>query len=317
VLEEQWEVLLQGHPDLNGLVPLPRKHWNTLLARPSGWLGIPRAFKDLRRSLRAINAQLVLEFHGNLRSGIVCRLTAAPVRVGYSGHQQKEGNHWFTTHHVPSGDRRTPRMERNLDLVRSLGIDDQPLPDGGLPLVEQGADEAGAVLEGLGTAPGRYGVLSPGASRAQAYKKPPTELLVAACSAMSARGHVALVVWGPGEEEDARRAVARAGRKALLAPPTRLPTLAALLHRAAVFVGGDSGPLHMACAVGCPVAGIYGPTDPRVNQPWGVPYRVLYPENRLYTGVKRLDREAGAFEGLEPQRVEAAVGELLEETKAS
>jgi hypothetical protein len=54
-----------------------------------------------------------------------------------------------------------------------------------------------------------------------------------------------------------------------------------------------------------------------VNQPWGVPYRVLYPENRLYSGVKRLDREAGAFEGLEPQRVEAAVRELLEETKAS
>jgi ADP-heptose:LPS heptosyltransferase len=73
----------------------------------------------------------------------------------------------------------------------------------------------------------------------------------------------------------------------------------------------------MACAVGCPVAGIYGPTDPKVNQPWGVPHRLLYPENRLYTGVTRLDREAGAFEGLERLRVEAAIRSLLEETKAS
>jgi ADP-heptose:LPS heptosyltransferase len=69
----------------------------------------------------------------------------------------------------------------------------------------------------------------------------------------------------------------------------------------------------MACAVGCPVLGLYGPTDPHVNQPWRVPHRALAPEKRLYTGVKRIDREAGGFDGLEPPRVQQALAELLDE----
>jgi ADP-heptose:LPS heptosyltransferase len=288
------------------------------LARsPAGWLRLPGALRDLRRRLRALESGVALDFHGNLRSGVICRLTSAPVRVGYGGHQQKEGNRWFTTHHVRCGDRRTPRMERNLDLVRWLGAENGPLPDCGLPLVEHGAGTAAAVLDEIGSGPGGYGVLSPGASRAQAYKKPPAGLLVGACHALAARGLQALVVWGPGEQDDAREVADAAGHAALLAPPTNLPTLAALLHRAALFVGGDSGPLHLACAVGCPVVGLYGPTDPRVNQPWGVLHRVLFPEQRLYTGVKRIDREAGAFEGLEPEQVETTVSGLLEEIGAT
>ena len=71
----------------------------------------------------------------------------------------------------------------------------------------------------------------------------------------------------------------------------------------------------MACAVGCPVVGIYGPTDPRVNQPWAVPFRTVFPEGRAYTGIKREDRAAGAFEGIAPQRIESAVEELLTESR--
>jgi ADP-heptose:LPS heptosyltransferase len=315
VVEEHWSVLLRDHPDLDSLVALPRKSWEKLLASPAGWARLPTAAREARRRLRSIGAGLALDFHGNLKSGIVCRLTSAPVRVGYSGHQQKEGNHWFTTHHVTSGARRTPRMERNLDLVRWLGIGDGPLPDGGLPMVRRGESEARSLRRAAGVAPGGYGVLSPGASQSQVYKKPPVALLAAACRALAARGLVALVVWGPGEEEDARRVVEAAGSGAVLSPPTSLPALSALLHDATLFVGGDSGPLHMACAVGCPVIGIYGPTDPQVNQPWGVPCRVLYPAQRLYTGVKRIDRESGSFEGLEPEEVEQAVGALLDEAR--
>ena len=73
-------------------------------------------------------------------------------------------------------------------------------------------------------------------------------------------------------------------------------------------------PLHLACAVGCPVVGIYGPTDPEVNRPWGVPFRTAFPPGRSYSGIKRQDREGGGFEGLLPAHVEAAVEELLAET---
>jgi ADP-heptose:LPS heptosyltransferase len=251
-----------------------------------------------------------VDFHGNLRSGLVGRMSGAEVRVGYAGHQQKEGNRLFTTHRVPSGDRRTPRMERNLDLVRALGLADGPLPVGRLPIADAGTAEASAIANRLGPA-GGYAVVSPGASALQAYKKPPSDLLVGACRQLSVRNTAALVVYGPGEESDARTVVEAAGGSATLAPPTRLPTLAALLRNARLFVGGDSGPLHMACAVGCPVLGIYGPTDPQVNQPWGVPFVAVAPPGRRYTGIKRRDREAGGFDGLTAGAVKAAVDQLL------
>ena len=121
-----------------------------------------------------------------------------------------------------------------------------------------------------------------------------------------------MVVWGPGEEQDARAVVELAPEASVLAPPTRLPALAALLSGSRAFVGGDTGPLHMACAVGCPVIGIYGPTDPRVNEPWGVPFRTVCPPDRRYTGIKRIDREAGGFAGIEAVQIERAVERILE-----
>jgi heptosyltransferase-1 len=137
------------------------------------------------------------------------------------------------------------------------------------------------------------------------------ELLTAAAETLAEHGVPALVIWGPGERAEAERAVASTGDLAILAPATSLGVLAALLRRASLFVGGDSGPLHLACAVGCPVLGLYGPTDPTVNAPWGGAHEALYPRDRDYTGVKRIDRAAGGFEGLAPQAVRDAVGRLL------
>ena len=61
--------------------------------------------------------------------------------------------------------------------------------------------------------------------------------------------------------------------------------------------------------------GLYGSTDPVVNGPWGVPSRSVSPPSRVYTGIKRRDRTAGGFAGLDPEQVESAVDELLGETE--
>lgn len=79
----------------------------------------------------------------------------------------------------------------------------------------------------------------------------------------------ALVVWGPGEKELAE---ATGGR---LAPPTNLRELAYILGKAEVVIGGDTGPLHLAAALGTKVIGLYGPTDPRRNGPYGQLERVI------------------------------------------
>jgi ADP-heptose:LPS heptosyltransferase len=77
-----------------------------------------------------------------------------------------------------------------------------------------------------------------------------------------------VVTWGPAEQELAAAVVKNAAGHALPAPPTTIEDLVALAHGAALVVAGDTGPLHLAAAIGTPVAGIFGPTDPRRNGPW-------------------------------------------------
>jgi ADP-heptose:LPS heptosyltransferase len=311
VADDRWGAALDGHPALAGTILLPRRDWERRLRSPAGWPALLRSVRGVRERLRALGVDLALDFHGNLRSGIVGWMSGAPVRLGYAGHQGKEGNRWLTTHRVPAGPRRRPRIERNLDLVRALGLPEGPLPVGDLPLARVGGLAARRLVAATCGDTASFAVINPGASAAQAYKKPPPALLAAAAGRLASRGISPLVVWGPGEEPDARRVVERAGDAARLAPPTDLATLAALLERARMFVGGDSGPLHLACSIGCPVLGLYGATDPEVNGPWGVPSRSVFPPDRVYTGVKRVDRKAGGFAGISEDRVRLAVDELL------
>ncbi len=315
VVDDRWRIVLDGLSDLDEIMVLPRRDWDRRARSPFGWPGLLREVGTLRARLRESRTDIVLDFHGNLRSGLIGWLSGAPVRLGYGGHQQKEGNRWFSTHHVAAGARRTPRMERNLDLIRALGLPDCPLPLGDLPLARAGAAGAARMIRELCGPSGSVAVISPGASAAQAHKKPPAAPLAAAARRLASRGVTPLIVWGPGEEPDARRVVELAPDESVLAPPTDLRALAALLARARLFVGGDSGPLHLACASGCPVIGLYGSTDPVVNGPWGVPSRSVSPASRVYTGIKRHDRRAGGFTGLDPEQVESAVDELLGETE--
>ena len=307
---EPWAPLLQGHGEVDEVVPLPRAAWRAMSRSPLTWPALGGALRDVVRRLREGRPGLVLDFHGDLRSGLLGSSSGASVRLGYAGHQQKEGNVLLTTHHVPPGARRRSRVERNLDLVRALRLPVEPLPDAGLPI---GPDDERAAVETLRAAgvAGAYAVLNAGASRRQAYKKPPPALLGAAARALASRGVTPLIAQGPGEEEDARAAVEASGGAARSTGATTLLGLAALLRDARIFVGGDSGPLHLACGVGCPVVGIYGPTDPVVNAPWRVPFATVVPEGRVYTGIKARDRVSGGFAGIREEAVSDAIDRVL------
>lgn len=314
VVDEKWRAILDGHPDLDGPVTFPRSAFEVRLRSPAGRRSLVGELRRWKRAVRSTEPNLVLDFHGNLRSGISGWFSGAEVRLGFSGHQQKEGNRLFTTHTVPAGRRRRSRIERNLDLVRALGLSDAPLPDGGLPSSEAADREAGRALAGAGIGSRPFGILGPGASRRQSYKRPPIDLLAAAARSLAGHGILPLVVHGPGEEREARLVCDGSAGSARLAPPTDLPTLAALMHEARVFVGGDSGPLHLACAVGCPVVGLYGSTDPVVNGPWGVPHVALSPPGNAYSGIKRKDRRLPGPDRIPVEAVEQAMDDLLERT---
>jgi len=306
-----WTVLLRDHPALDSAIALPRAELSRMAGSPASWPALVSATRGLARELRSRHPGVVLDFHGDLRTGLLGRLSGAGVRVGYEGHQQKEGNRLFTTHRVPAGERRRSRIERNLDLVRALGLPVDALPDAGIAIGAAERSEAQAIAAAAGAAGRSYAVLNPGASRKQAFKRPPARLFAAAASALTEQGVVPIVVCGPGEEPDADRVIEAANGAVRRAPPTSLKGLAALLRNARLFVGGDSGPLHLACGVGCPVVGLYGPTDPVVNTPWNVPFVALADPQNRYSGIKSEDRSACGFDGLTAEAVGGAVRELL------
>jgi ADP-heptose:LPS heptosyltransferase len=109
-----------------------------------------------------------------------------------------------------------------------------------------------------------------------------------------------IVVWGPGEEGTARTiAAGAAGGRVVAAPPTDLLQLIAVLRRASVLVAGDTGPLHLAAALGTPCVGIYGPTAPQRNGPYGPGHRTLQGPGGRVEAVAVAD-VFGAVAGLLP-----------------
>jgi ADP-heptose:LPS heptosyltransferase len=194
-----------------------------------------------------------------------------PVRVGYDRPFAREGSERLLTHRLRIGSAHLSRFERNAALVQYLGGEVPPAP---APLALDGAPPNIPAL------PEPFVLIHPGTSPKTSYKRWETERFAAVARALHERaGLRSLVAFGPvpGEQAAAHEVVAKAGGTAALAPPTAsLSEFLALLRRATVFIGCDSGPMHLASLARTPVVAIFGPTDPIENEPFpGVPSRVV------------------------------------------
>jgi heptosyltransferase I len=113
---------------------------------------------------------------------------------------------------------------------------------------------------------GRYALLNPGAAWPN-KRWPPARLALVAMALRERHGLRSVILWGPGEEAIAAEVVAAAQGAAMLSPKTSITDLVALARGAALMVSGDTGPMHVAAALGTPIVGIYGPTRPARNGP--------------------------------------------------
>lgn len=122
-----------------------------------------------------------------------------------------------------------------------------------------------------------------------------------------------LVFWGsPAEEHDARKIAEGIGRTADVAPKTTLRQLAALLSGCAAVVGNDTGPLHIATALGVPVVSFYGPTSPKAQGPWGAGHKVLRDESLACLVCNRTDcRDPRCMRGIPAAAAAAALDQAL------
>jgi heptosyltransferase-1 len=202
-------------------------------------------------------------------------------------------------------------VDQNIELAQAAGAQSGAV-EFSLPRDPQAEREVDNFLSTEGLA--KFFVLSPGGGwRAKCW--PPErygELHHALAERYGMRG---VVNYGPGEEQFAAAARASAGTPAPIPAKLRLEQFLALVRRAAFLVGGDSGPLHVAVAVGTPVVGLYGPTDPGRNGPYAKADIVVRNAGADETTYKRGDEFAPSMLSITVEQVLAAVQRRMEQVR--
>jgi ADP-heptose:LPS heptosyltransferase len=207
----------------------------------AGVHAIPLSLEKLR------GHDLAIDFQGLLKSAMIALTSGAKIRYGFASDAIRERAAGWLINRPVAVDQSAHVVEWNLQLARGLE------PDVKMPEV----DFSPFAAESLGGFDGRV-VLIPAAGRSD--KAWPVERFRELARQIGQR---ALVVWGPGERARAEAIGAE------IAPQTNLRELARILRDAALVIGGDTGPLHLAAALKTRVVGMYGPTNPARNGPYG------------------------------------------------
>lgn len=211
--------------------------------------------------LRARRYDVVIDAQGLIKSAVLARFAGGGRTIGFAREGLREPLAGRFYSEAVATDPGVHVARKNLQLLRALGIDDARIET---PIREVPSDVVADVQRSTGP---RYGVLNPGAGWSN-KQWPPERFGALASEIQRSHGLAWVVVWGPDEEPLARRVEESSAGAAMLAPPTGLADLMALVRHAAIVVAGDTGPIHLAAAAGTPVVGLYGPTDPARNGPW-------------------------------------------------
>ncbi len=261
LVESAYRDVLEGNPDVTRVFVADTKRWRRNPFSP----GTASEIARLRRTLRDFAPDRTLDAQGLWKSALLARSAGAPV-IGFAAAERKEPVSALLCDEpvrpLPGGH----VVDRNLALAEAAGI---PIchrsPDAAF-LLRRPSPDADSFLA---TQPKPFAVYHPGAGRPEkAWGEAKFAALAALLSADA--GLSSVVSWGPGDE-------ARVRRMAELLPGARvlplLPAegLARIAAAASLFVAGDTGPLHLADALGVPTLALYGPTDPARNGPYRRP----------------------------------------------
>ena len=249
VVDPKWTRLLEGNSDLSGVIHFDRKNLRGMAATI--------------RTLRAARYTCAIDFQSLYKSALLALLSGAPRRIGFERRYAREGlaSLFYTDRVRPQG---AHKVEHNLTLVESAGARRSPPR---FPLMIHPEEDDRAARELAARAIREFFVLNPGGGwRSKCW---PAERYGELHRKLAAYyGWSGVVTFGPGEEDLAERVVRAGGAPPPVAIPLTLGPLMAVLRRARFMVAADTGPLHLAAALGTPVVGLFGPTDPARNGPY-------------------------------------------------
>ena len=300
VVEGRAAELLASHPALDHVITVPRQ-----------WYFSPRAILGLRRRLRELEFDVAIDLQCLTKSAVAAWLSGAPRRIGKAGQDGREFSRWLHNELVAAGGRHV--VDHYLELLKPLGIEQ---PDVRFDLPERVADARTMddFLHASGLFRRRFAVLNPGAGWPS--KVWPAERYArVAAHLKAAHGLDSVAVWGPADERALAEAIVAASQgAAVLAPPTTVLELAALCRRAALFVGSDTGPMHLAVAVETPTISLHGPSIAEWCGAYG-PDNVRL-QARYEAGSANFRRQAtdAAMRAISVEMVTSACDEILKRT---
>lgn len=252
--------LLAGNPCLDDVIEFDMRGWRKTLWRPATWRAVYQTVERMHKS----GFDVALDFQGLLKSAYVAKYSRAARRIGFATAALREPASAALLHEQVEVDDRDHVIKKNLRLVEYLGCAVSGAYE--FPLALAPDDEAFAEQQAARFA-GGFAILNPGGGW-------PTKLWSAEnFAALADRlwrvyDIRSLVTYGPGEESLAQAVVEYSQTNAAIKLDTTLKQFFALAQRARLFVGGDTGPMHLAAAAGAPVVALFGPTSARRNGPF-------------------------------------------------
>jgi heptosyltransferase I len=301
VIEERWAELLCApryprsgerslqRPLVDRVHTVNTTEWRRALFSFNTWQQIATGLSELR----GIRYDAVIDFQGAIRSALLGRGVGAPMVYG-DARPRENGASILYTRKVLVNTNGTHVVEQGLSLARAIistEIISTPTPD---LQVEFPVDpDAEAKIAGLTARMGDFAILNPGAG--WGAKRWPAERYGQVAKDLAKDGLRSLVNYGPGEE-DLALAVEAASDGAAQKISCSISELISLTRRTHLFVGGDTGPMHLAAALKIPVVAIFGPTNPARNGPFGTRSIVLRSASSITDHSRHHEPEQGLLE---------------------
>jgi len=271
VVEEPSKTLLESQPEIDQVILFPRKRWT------EGMKSVGKVWKtfwemgQFIRSLRREKFDIVLDFHGILKSGILSFLSGSPKRIGYDRKSSREGNVLFSNVKVALPKAKISRYQRNFALLKGLGLEVKHF-NSKLQIPQKDKKYVASFFNGLNTPLHRPTIAIHAGTNPKALFKRwmPDRYAQLADRLTREFGATVIFTWGPGELESVEAIRREMKEQSIIGPETEsLTQLGELFRNCDLYVGGDTGPTHIASLVGTPVLVIYGPTDPVFHEPLG------------------------------------------------
>jgi len=254
-IESPTQKLLAGHQAVDEFIVVPKS-----------WLKKPSAWRDLRKQFKQRKFDIAIDPQGITKSAMLGWLSGAKTRIGIKGQWGRELSPWLNNRLVQTQE--THLVDRSLELLSAMtgGTDQDKKPRFDFPLPDDALEFCDDFLTTQQL--NRFAVINPGASWAS--KRWDNERFGSVGSWLFRhQGLRSVLTWAGTEEQAMVNEIAAFDPDAFkIAPPTNLPQLAAFLSRAKMFIGCDTGPLHIASAVGTPCVGLYGTTRPQDSGAW-------------------------------------------------